>query len=144
MPFTTAAKPLISRVSSATATENAEARIISRPRNTARSSSPPQCTVNPKPTSTASTTASNTNIISMLARIGPVRIADRLPGGPPQPLDDAALQLEDRAETGRHAGGERQQRQDAGQEFVKHHGARLAGQPLQQRREQSEVQDRGR
>jgi hypothetical protein len=67
-------------------------------------------------------------------------IASRL-AGVTRALDDAALQFEDRAEAGRHAPHEGQQRQNARQEEVEHVPARHN--VLQQRREQRQVQDRG-
>ena len=117
-PLITAAKALISFVTSAVATENADIEIMRSASRTTRIAIPPQLTWNPSPLATATTTASKTNIMTIPESSGPIRIAKRLAGVTRKSLDDARLKLEDRAEPRRHATCEREQRQDAGEEDV--------------------------
>ncbi len=76
----TAAKLLMSLVTSAVATEKAAISVAKSASTTPRASIPSQCIWNPTATPMATTTASKTNIIMSPERIGPMRMANRLAG----------------------------------------------------------------
>ncbi len=76
----TAAKALISLVTRAVAVEKAPIRVARSHSSTVSTARPAQCTWNPKPTPTATTTASNTVIVTRPDSRGPNRMANRLAG----------------------------------------------------------------
>ena len=80
IPLMMAAKLLMSLVTNAVAVEKAAISVARAHSRTTRTKRPAQCTVNPKPTAIATTTASKTVIINRPDRIGPIRMANRLAG----------------------------------------------------------------